>query len=169
MERSRLETVAKFLTSENTLTLATTTAEGAPRAAPLFYLAGEGLRLYWLSSASSEHSRDLELCPQAAVSVYRPAAEWKKIRGVQMRGTVCVVSGRARRGEVLEAYRSRFRLGRLLEPVVRRSTVYCFQPEWIRYIDNSKKFGSRFELLIGDQGGGTLGEEGYRELANKGR
>jgi uncharacterized protein YhbP (UPF0306 family) len=148
MERNRLETVAQFLKGQSTLTLATVTAEGAPRATPLFYLAGEGLWLYWLSSASSEHSRSLKRNPQAAVSVYQPAVEWRQIRGVQMRGSVLVISARAGRAGIVEAYRRHFRLGRSLEPVVLRSTVYGFQPEWVRYIDNSKQFGYKFELPV---------------------
>ena len=156
MERKRLETVAKFLKSQSTLTLSTRTQEGAPRAAPLFYLAAEGLRLYWLSSASSEHSRNLKRDPQAALAVYRPTRDWKKIRGVQMRGTVSVVSQRDLRDDVVKRFQTHFSLDPSLEPAIRRSTVYCFQPEWIRYIDNSKAFGYKFEVPV-RQESGTIG------------
>jgi uncharacterized protein YhbP (UPF0306 family) len=147
MERSRLQTVARFLKSQSTLTLSTATAGGTPCAAPLFYLAAGGLRVYWLSAASSEHSRNLERNPRAAVSVYRPAEEWKKIRGVQMRGTVSAVSEPARREEIVGVYRRRFRLSRALEPAILRSTLYCFAPEWVRYLDNSRRFGYQFEFF----------------------
>ncbi len=147
MERSRLQTVARFLKSQSTLTLSTAAAEGAPCAAPLFYLAAGGLRLYWLSDASSEHSRNLQRNPRAAVSVYRPVDDWKKIRGVQMRGTVSAVSEPAQREEIVGEYRRRFHLSPRLEPAILRSTLYCFAPDWVRYLDNSRRFGYRFELV----------------------
>ena len=138
-------------------------AEGVPRAAPLFYLAAEGLRLYWLSSASSEHSRNLERNSQAALAVYRPTRDWKKIRGVQMRGTVSVVSQRGLRDDVVKRFQSRFRLDSSLEPAIRRSKVYCFEPEWIRYIDNSKAFGYQFEVPVRQESGTIGGKPARRQ------
>ena len=60
IKMTELELVERFLRSESTLALATTAADGSPRAAALFYLLQEDLRLCWFSSASSEHSRNLE-------------------------------------------------------------------------------------------------------------
>ena len=33
-----------------------------------------------------------------------------------------------------------------------RSTLYCFQPDWVRYIDNSRRFGYRFRCRSGCTG-----------------
>jgi uncharacterized protein YhbP (UPF0306 family) len=144
---SELEMVERFLRSQSTLTLATTAPDGSPHAAALFYLLHENLRLYWFSSASSGHSRNLER-DAAAVSVHRHTDEWRKIRGVQMRGTAAKVKGRAARRAIAGLYMKRFRLGRLWEAGIARSTLYCFQPDWVRYIDNSKGFGYKFELAL---------------------
>jgi len=146
IKMSELELVERFLRSQSTLTLATTAGDGSPHAAALFYLLQEDLRLYWFSSASSEHSRNLERDGAAAVSVYRQTGEWRKIRGVQMRGTAAIVKGRAERSAIAGLYTERFHLGRLFEAGIARATLYCFRPDWVRYIDNSKGFGYKFEL-----------------------
>ncbi|MDR3717847.1 MAG: pyridoxamine 5'-phosphate oxidase family protein [Bryobacteraceae bacterium] len=141
--------VAALLNSQTTLALATVAEDGSPHIAPLFYLAGEALDLCWLSSASSVHSRNLKRNPAAAVAVYSPAASWREIRGVQMRGPVTVVHERAERHRIVEAYVERFQLGALFRARIARSRIYRFQPEWIRYLDNTAHFGYKFELTIG--------------------
>jgi uncharacterized protein YhbP (UPF0306 family) len=148
MDLTHKQLVGAFLKSQSTLSLATASDAGTPQAAPLFYLADDHLRLYWLSSASSRHSRNLKRRPEAAVSVYCPTEEWKEIRGVQMRGSVTVVAGRSERREIIETYCARFRLDPRLQVAIARSRLYRFQPDWIRYLDNSKRFGYKFELMI---------------------
>ena len=147
MTPDQVRMVARFLKSQTTLTLATAAHNGAPRATPLFYLAADGLILYWLSDASSEHSRSVARRPSAAISIYRPADDWKKIRGVQMRGRVSTVSGAERREPIVKEYKRRFRLGPRMDPAIARSTLYRFQPRWVRFMDNSRRFGFRFEFL----------------------
>jgi uncharacterized protein YhbP (UPF0306 family) len=143
-----LELAARLLRSQSTLSLSTVTAEGGPRAVPLFYLPGENLRLYWFSSASSGHSHDLKRNAAAAVAIYRPAEHWRAIRGVQMRGTVSIVTVPAERRAVADAYVERFRLDTLLRAAMSRSTLYRFEPSWLRYIDNSNRFGYTREISI---------------------
>jgi len=138
--------VARLLQAQSTLALATTCADGTPQIAPLFYLAGEALQLYWFSSAASRHSRNLKRNPAAAVTVYWPTGQWREIRGVQMRGGVSVVSEPARRSAIAAAYSARFQLGPAFRAVQARSRLYEFQPSWIRYLDNSIRFGYRFEF-----------------------
>jgi hypothetical protein len=148
MDVTNTQRVAAFLKSQSTLSLATAAGDGAPQVAPLFYLADDQLRLYWLSSASSQHSRNLKRSPAAAVSVYSPTEQWKEIRGVQMRGAVAVVTARAARREIVEAYCARFHLEPAFKVAIARSRLYRFQPEWVRYLDNSKRFGYKFELTV---------------------
>jgi uncharacterized protein YhbP (UPF0306 family) len=132
---------AKLIHSQNTLALATCDADGSPRIAPLFYLPGEELRVYWFSSARSAHSRNLKRDPRASVTVFAAAGCWQEIRGVQMRGSAQVVRDRGLRRPIAEAYTERFRLGKLFETVMARSSLYCFEPRSIRYLDNSRGFG----------------------------
>jgi uncharacterized protein YhbP (UPF0306 family) len=147
LKSARLEKIADLLRSQSSLALSTAPG-GEPRSTPLFYLADDDLRLYWFSSASSEHSRTLRRDPEAAVAVYRPTDEWRKIQGVQMRGRVSAISDRERRRAIGEAYCERFGLGRFFKNAMSRSRLYVFEPDWVRYIDNTKRFGYRFEIQL---------------------
>ena len=146
--RTNLEEVTAFLKAETTLALATTSREGVPCVAPLFYLLQDGPRLYWFSSASSEHSINLACTPSVAVSIYRQTEEWQQIRGVQMRGTVSLVSDPVLRTAVEVAYTGRFHLDERFAPAISASALYCFHPQWIRFIDNSTRFAGGFELSL---------------------
>lgn len=139
-------TIAAFLAAHNTMALAT--AGAVPHVAPLFYVPGEGLRLFWFSSARSAHSRALKSDPQAAVTVFADTADWRHIRGVQMRGRAMPVRSRRVRGEMARAYRERFGLSRAFDLVMARSTLFCFEPTWARYVDNTRRFGYRFEIEL---------------------
>jgi len=141
--------VAEFIRSENTLTLATSEAGGEPRIAPLFYVPwADGLTVYWFSSRGSAHSRNLKRDPGAAVAIYRSTDRWREICGVQMRGKALAVADRAERKAVTTAYVERFRLGKVFDAALKRSRLYAFRPEWVRYLDNSRRFGFKFELSL---------------------
>jgi uncharacterized protein YhbP (UPF0306 family) len=144
----QLEWTAELLRTQSTLSLATVDAEGLPSVAPLFYLMDPNLTLYWLSSANSLHSRNLMREPRASATVYRSVENWKEICGVQMRGRVAAIREAARRRELLVRYCDRFQLGKFLHFAIRTSTLWAFQPEWVRGIDNSKRFGWKFEIEI---------------------
>jgi uncharacterized protein YhbP (UPF0306 family) len=150
--RKQIELVAALLGEENTLSLATTGKDSLACVAPLFYIVDEEISLYWLSSRSSLHSLNLARTPIAAATVYRNVKNWKEIRGVQLRGTVSKVTDPKRRSVLLNAYCERFKLGRVLRPALRLSTLYCLEPDFFRYIDNARGFGSKFELKRGAEG-----------------
>jgi uncharacterized protein YhbP (UPF0306 family) len=177
--REQLELVAALLGEQTTLSLATTGEDGEAWVAPLFYIAnilGEGPSLYWLSSQSSLHSLNLLRTPRAAATVYRNAGNSKEIRGVQMRGlvvggvqTVDIVHSKEIRGvqmrgpvsrvieperrrALIKTYCERFKLGTIFRLAISQSALYAFQPDFFRYIDNSKSFGYKFELRRGPEG-----------------
>jgi uncharacterized protein YhbP (UPF0306 family) len=142
----QFETIASLLREENTLALATADERGEPCIAPLFYLVGEALSLFWLSSPTSLHSRNLIRSPRASATVYRHAEKWKEIRGVQMRGSVAVVADPARRKALLKLYCERFQLGTVFRLAIGQCDLYEFRPDFFRYIDNAKHFGYKFEV-----------------------
>jgi uncharacterized protein YhbP (UPF0306 family) len=150
--RKQLELVAALLNEETTLSLATTGEQGQACVAPLFYIVDKELSLYWLSSESSLHSMNLAGNPRAAATVYRCVESWKTIRGVQLRGTVSKVTEPERRDALLAAYCKRFKLGRVLLPVLRLSAMYALRPDFFRYIDNARGFGYKFELTRRPEG-----------------
>ncbi len=144
----RLQQIAALLKSESTLVLATTDDAGHSRSTPLFYICDDELALYWFSSSSSGHSKDLKREAQAAAAVFRPTSEWRKICGVQMRGRVEVAKDRALRKTITAAYCQRFQLGTFFRSAISRSNLYKFRPSWIRYLDNARRFGYKFEVSL---------------------
>lgn len=145
--QSKLPQIEQLAKSESTLVLATVDAASNSRSTPLFYLC-EDLSFYWFSSPTSAHSKDLKHNQRAAASIYRPTLHWKQIRGLQMRGSVSLVSDRLLRKVITASYCERFKLGPMLRVAITRSRLYVFQPDWIRYLDNSRRFGYRFELTL---------------------
>jgi len=146
---TRLRRIALFLKSQNTLALATVSEGGSARVTPLYYLAGDDLKMYWFSSPASEHSLRLRRNAEAAVAVYRPSGSWREIRGVQMRGKAREAPDGGGRRAMEEAYAKHFGLGKVLRAALKRSRLYVFEPEWARYIDNSRRFGGKFEVRVG--------------------
>jgi uncharacterized protein YhbP (UPF0306 family) len=150
--RKQLELVAALLGEETTLSLATTDKEGLACVAPLFYIVDDNLSLYWFSSRSSLHSLNLARTPHAAATIYRNVKNWKEIRGVQLHGLLSMVTDPMRRDALLKAYCERFKLGRVLRPALRLTTLYCLEPDFFRYIDNARGFGYKFELTRQPEG-----------------
>jgi uncharacterized protein len=145
---AELQEALELVRGAHTLALATSGDDGTPRIAPLFYIADERLRLYWFSDPRSEHSRNLERDAKAGVTVFHETARWQQIRGAQMRGRVAVVRERALRKAMAEEFSRRFALGAGFRVVVARSRLYCFEPEWVRLIDNTRGFGFKSEWSL---------------------
>ena len=137
--------VRSVLATTSTLVLATADTEGIVSSAPLFFVFDPELRLYWLSSADSRHSRNLALRPQAAVSVYPAVWNWTEIRGAQLEGTGSPVADAGERDRVVGEYIARFHLPAELSGAIAKSTLYRFVPAWIRYVT---AFGERAEFRV---------------------
>lgn len=144
----KLRQIRSLLTRHTTLVLATADHDSRPRSTPLFFIVGLDLRLYWFSSRSSLHSRNCARSPQASVAVFRTTRDWQKIRGVQMDGAVSLIRDPAVRRQVVGDYRARFGLGDRFASTIGRSALYCFVPAWVRYLDNSRGFGFKFEMSL---------------------
>ena len=143
----RIDVVYRFLEKQSTFVLSTSGADGAMHSAPLYYLPSPKLELFWLSSRSSRHSQDIAQSSQASAAVFQPTFEWRQIAGVQMHGA-CFIAEEQDRIRRLDAYCERFHLGSLFSVAIAQATLYRFTPLWVRYIDNSKRFGYRFEIEL---------------------
>jgi uncharacterized protein YhbP (UPF0306 family) len=144
----KLEPVRSLLRAQTTLILATTGEDKLPRSTPLFYITDMDLNLYWFSSRSSLHSRNCVAHPEGSIAISTDARTWQKIKGVQMQGRITAVADRSLRKSITAEYVERFALGTLFSLAIRRSSLYCFTPRWVRYIDNSRRFGYQLEFNL---------------------
>lgn len=144
------ERVQSYLREHYVMTLATHGAEGV-WAAAVFY-ANDGYAIYFLSSATSRHGRNLAGNPQASAAIHEDYADWREIKGVQMEGMVTLLAGEeAEQAHVL--YGTKFpivgNIGQApaaIAAALAKVRWYRLVPERLYFIDNSAGFGHRDEI-----------------------
>ncbi len=147
------EPVADYLDRHHVMTLATSGADG-PWAAAVFYI-NAGHSLYFLSSPSSRHCRNLAQDPRCAATIHEDYRDWVEIKGIQLEGRVTEILGE-------EALRARQRYGDKFPVVGRLATApvaialalakvrwYRLQVDQLHFIDNSRGFGHRDRIDLG--------------------
>ena len=152
--------IRQMLGAHNTLTLATC-RDGRPWAASLFFASDSDLNLYFLSDRLTRHARDLAAGSDAVVTVNADCGLWTEVKGLQIEGRVKLLKGAARlRG--LKHFLLKFAEVRALferpanqdeETIAQRlkaADLYCLKPTWIRLIDNSQRFGHKFEIELSE-------------------
>lgn len=143
--------IIELLNNHNTMSLATS-RDNSSYAASLFY-ASERLTLYFLSNPASEHSLNIALNPEVAVTINKDHSDWRVVRGLQIRGKSYKVNGdETERAKKVFEKKYPF-LTDLLAKNKPPSGVWCFDffkivPESIRLIDNRVYFGYRAVMLI---------------------
>jgi uncharacterized protein YhbP (UPF0306 family) len=150
------DAIRQMLEAHNTLALATC-RDGQPWTASLFFASDEKLNLYFVSDYRTRHARDIEDGSEAAATVNADSALWTEVKGLQITGSVTVLSG-VQRLNALRRYLAKFADVRALfeapqskdeETIAQRlkaANMYRLQPNWIRLIDNSKWFGYKVEI-----------------------
>ena len=148
-----------LLSGESVLTLATADACGS-WSAPVLYAASlleTQPVLYFLSSASSRHIKNLPLNASAAGSIYASyKADWQAIQGIQMHGTIVEVDQQeqdlwrtmyfARFPEVANMINSpASEKEQNIAKAFEKSGKYRFTPRFLRVTDNSDQFASKKE------------------------
>lgn len=136
------------LISVSTMTLATTSLEGVPHAAPLYFAADGELHLYFFSDPRSQHIRYVTHHPSAAVTLYPLCSRWEDIRGLQMQGEVQLVNQGLEWAEGWEIYAAKFPFVSKLKDIVDSNTLYVFIPHWVRLVDNRRGFGFKQEWTL---------------------
>ena len=130
------------------MTLATAGADGAPHTASVYFAAGDGdagHRLYFFSSADSQHARDLATNPRAALTLSPLVEGWRDIYGMQLRGEVRPVPAGPEWERAYQLYLARFPFAAGLKAEIARNILYVFTPQWLRLVDNSRGFGFKEE------------------------
>lgn len=143
-----LDTLRIFLREQSTLALATVNSMGQPQAAPIFYVSDDDLCLYWLSSAKSRHSVNLNEQPQVSATVYPAVWGWQEIRGVQIDGRARAIIDPAEREMAIGLYKAKFTLPPTFDAQIAASVMYVLEPSWLRWLDNSVRFGFKAEGQI---------------------
>jgi uncharacterized protein YhbP (UPF0306 family) len=147
-------TVADYLDRHHVMTLATSGA-GGPWAAAVFYV-NDGATLYFVSSPSSRHGRNLAQDPRCAATIQDNPADWAQIKGVQLEGQVTEVSGDDN-AHARQRYGDKFPLvgglGSALASTPPAIVQALAKVRWYRlvaqrlhFIDNSRGFGHREEI-----------------------
>jgi len=141
-----LQIVCAFLETQSTLALATTSSDGQPQVAPIFYVSDDRLNLYWLSSPKSRHSVNLVRNPKVAATMYPSVWQWNDIVGLQLEGEARPVGDERIREQILILYLRKFQLPPDFDSVIQASTLYALTPNWLRWLDNSVAFNHKVEI-----------------------
>ena len=139
-----------FIAAQNTLTLATTNADGLPHACDLFYAFADDA-FYFLSDPKTRHIRNFAHEPRVGATIHGVASGWQDIRGIQIGGTAARVDDLAERGRAFAQYLTHFAFVRGMLPNVEMLghahetfgvvDLYKLTPRWLRWIDNTHGFG----------------------------
>jgi uncharacterized protein YhbP (UPF0306 family) len=145
--------VADYLTAHHVMTLATQGSDG-PWAAAVFY-ASDGNSLIFLSSPTTRHCRNLAQDARCAATIQDDVQDWAQIKGVQLEGQVTELEGEAER-RAQQLYGEKFPLVSPLThipPAIVKALAkvrwFRLTPEHFYFIDNSKGFGHRDEIGLG--------------------
>ena len=138
------------------MTLATCAGD-TPWAATVFF-ASDDLNLYFFSPPDSRHCQNLATNARVAVTVQEDYQDWRKIKGVQLEGSVILVDGILEKAKALAIYARKYpdvvklftnpESGVFYKAFL-RVKFYCVMPERLYFIDNEQGFGKRQELVLG--------------------
>ena len=127
--------VLEYLSSQNTLTLATASPTGTPHAATFLYV-NEGPSLYFWSKASAESSRHIEQNPLVAFTIDEYTDDLSQTRGVQGIGECSVLLSGEQIARVAALFGEKFPS---LSPGATMSiSFYKITPTEIQFIDNRR-------------------------------
>ncbi len=150
--------VLEYLAAHNTVSLATSGADG-PWAATVFYV-NVGTELYFLSEPKTRHCQNILTSGHAAGTINEDYRDWQEIKGVQLVGRADQVANPIDAARVLGAYLGKYPFVRqFLSPTSLLQGVriagktfdirlWRLQPERLYYLDNASGFSNRQELAL---------------------
>ncbi|MFI4859173.1 MAG: pyridoxamine 5'-phosphate oxidase family protein [Phycisphaerales bacterium JB063] len=142
--------ISAFLVGHRTLSLSTADAEGSPHAANVQYVSDDAWNLYWVSSPESGHSQHLAGRPHAAVTVYAPTQSPDQIHGLQFHGKAYAMRNPSAIALARKLYEATypFTADPPYRDAIDRQAFYRFRPTWLRWIDNRRGFGWKYEKTL---------------------
>lgn len=152
MKESLRARVQDYLREHHVATLASSGSEGI-WAAAVFYV-NDGYTLYFLSSPTSRHCRNLAYEPGVAVTIQEDCADWQDIKGVQIEGVAAEIAG-PEEEHARKLYGQKFAVvGKLAQApaaivkAMAKVRWYKVIPQRFYFIDNSAGFGQRDEVEL---------------------
>ena len=147
--------IAAFLDANHVVSLATCGLDG-PHAANVFYVR-DSLALLWVSDPSSRHSTELAVNSRVAATVAPDYFEFANIRGVQISGQAHMIAHASERANARAMLHARYpSLRRMsqglpdLREAYQRAEFYRLEPTRLVLIDNSRGFGHKDTLELGE-------------------
>jgi uncharacterized protein YhbP (UPF0306 family) len=159
MNKDDLEKIViSFMDSSTTMTLACS-LDDEPWSVPVYY-ARRAFDLIFFSSKESLHSQIFSKNARAAASIPGDCKRWQDIKGLQMNGTVRLLTKLSDITRAASAYFKRhpfardfFSNSKLISTELSKKTkvaLYVFGIKSIHYLDNSYGFGTRWKIDIQD-------------------
>ncbi len=149
LKRELYEVLARY----QVLTLAYCDAQG-PGACAVWFVVQEDLTLVYLSARSTRHGAALADGGPVAFTVQKDDQSWRTIQGVQGAGRAAPVAAEYR-GTAWDAYSRRFPF--VIQPIhalaraLAAMMLWTITPTWLRWIDNSRGFGHKEELVLNQE------------------
>jgi uncharacterized protein YhbP (UPF0306 family) len=138
--------VLEYLSTQNTLTLATASPTGTPHAATFLYV-NEGPSLYFWSRSSTVSSRHIEQNPLVAFTIDEYTTDLNQTRGVQGTGECSVLLTGEQIARVADLFGQKFPS---LSPGATMSiSFYRITPTEIQFIDNRRSSSASPEGVFG--------------------
>jgi len=156
-----IQRIELSLTNHYTISIATATKEEL-WSASVFYVSDQKLNIYFISFDESKHIQGILKNKRVSATINQDVSDWMQIKGLQLQGVAYKVPEQHRKN-ILNAYRQKFdSIHQLLdlpktddEKKIAKQfnsiSLFCFEPDWIRLLDNSLGFGSKEEIELKNQ------------------
>ncbi|MHB8125787.1 MAG: pyridoxamine 5'-phosphate oxidase family protein [Desulfitobacteriaceae bacterium] len=150
----KTQIILNYLATHNTVILSTYGEDG-PWSTPVFFV-NRGFHIYFLSELTSKHSCNLRENPLIAASITEDYRDFSKIRGIQLRGHAYLVNSLKEMSVVLASFYKKYSAARQILKTpsffkgVSNARWHCIKPEFLKFTDNTIKFGERFEINLKD-------------------
>ncbi len=159
--KNLIQRIELSLTNHYTISIATATKEEL-WSASVFYVSDQKLNIYFISFDESKHIQGILKNKRVSATINQDVSDWMQIKGLQLQGVAYKVPEQHRKN-ILNAYRQKFDSIHVLLDLPKTDdekkiakqfnsiSLFCFEPHWIRLLDNSLGFGSKEEIETKNQ------------------
>ena len=148
----KAQRLLNYLEKHNTMILSTY-GENGPWATPVFFI-NHGFRIYFLSELTSIHSTNLREKSLSAAVITEDYGDWQKIQGIQLQGNAYLVTNLKKAALLLASYCKKYPAALHIFQTpsafkgVSNARWHCLVPHYLKFTDNTEKFGHRLELEL---------------------